>query len=148
MSREIRRILRTILADAGYVVITAADAEAGLDEFRRVRPDVVLLDLRLPGMSGLEACAWLRERSNVPIIVLSVIGEERDKVSSARRRRRRLSREKPFGTGGVARAPARRVALDAAAPAAGTDPGHPRLATSVVDARPAPGRGGAAGPSA
>jgi two-component system KDP operon response regulator KdpE len=117
---EIRRILRTVLADAGYLVATAADAEAGLDEFRRVRPDVVLLDLRLPGMSGLEACRRLRERSNVPIIVLSVIGEERDKV-------RALDAGaddylvKPFGTAELlARL---RVALrHAAALAAGTDP--------------------------
>ena len=127
---EIRRILRTVLTDAGYAVITAASGEAGIDEFRRVRPDVVLLDLRLPGLSGLEVCAWLRERSPVPIIVLSVMGEERDKV-------RALDAGaddylvKPFGTAELlARL---RVALrHLAAVKAGTDPVI-RVGDLVVD---------------
>ncbi len=117
---EIRRILRTVLTDAGYAVITADSGEAGIDEFLRVRPDVVLLDLRLPGTSGLEVCTWLRARSDVPIIVLSVMGEERDKV-------RALDAGaddylvKPFGTAELlARL---RVALrHVAAVKAGTDP--------------------------
>jgi DNA-binding response OmpR family regulator len=58
----------------------AADGAAGLTEARRARFDVVLLDLMLPGRSGLEVCRELRSRSDVPILILTARGEEADRV--------------------------------------------------------------------
>ncbi len=60
----------------GVQVVVAADGAAGLAETRRARFDVVLLDLMLPGRSGLEVCRELRSRSDVPILILTARGEE------------------------------------------------------------------------
>lgn len=68
------------LSGHGISVTHRASAEAGLAELREVRYDVVLLDLMLPGMDGLEACRRIRETSDVPIIVLTARGEEADRV--------------------------------------------------------------------
>src|SRR5919201_1780318 len=62
-------------------VTRAADGTRGLEEALRFRYDVVLLDLMLPGRGGLEVCRALRERSDVPIIVLTARGEETDGIS-------------------------------------------------------------------
>ena len=62
----------------GYAVQRVATGAAALDE--RLRPDVVLLDLRLPDVDGLDVCRALRERSPVPIIVVTARGEEADRV--------------------------------------------------------------------
>jgi DNA-binding response OmpR family regulator len=64
----------------GVQVVVAADGAAGLTEARRARFDVVLLDLMLPGRSGLEVCRELRSRSDVPILILTARGEEADRV--------------------------------------------------------------------
>jgi DNA-binding response OmpR family regulator len=64
----------------GVQVVVAADGAAGLAEARRARFDVVLLDLMLPGRSGLEVCRELRSRSDVPILILTARGEEADRV--------------------------------------------------------------------
>jgi two-component system KDP operon response regulator KdpE len=64
----------------GFVVALAATGEEALDQLPLTRPDVVLLDLTLPGMDGLDVVRQLREWSKVPIIVLSARGDERDKV--------------------------------------------------------------------
>jgi DNA-binding response OmpR family regulator len=64
----------------GVQVIVAVDGAAGLAEARRARFDVVLLDLMLPGRSGLEVCRELRSRSDVPILILTARGEEADRV--------------------------------------------------------------------
>ena len=77
---EVRRALRTSLGGRGYDVETASDGEEALREFERHLPDVVLLDLQLPDMGGLEVCEWIRERSSVPIIVITARGEEAIKV--------------------------------------------------------------------
>ncbi|ACZ42970.1 two component transcriptional regulator, winged helix family [Thermobaculum terrenum ATCC BAA-798] len=77
---EILRILKSVLTNAGYAVSVASSGEEGMELFGLQPFDAVLLDLRMPGLSGLEVCAWLRARSDVPIIVLSVMGEENDKV--------------------------------------------------------------------
>jgi two-component system, OmpR family, KDP operon response regulator KdpE len=79
---QIRRALRVGLAGRGYDVQLAATGEEGLDLAAVAPPDVIILDLMLPGMSGLEVCRALREWSRVPIIVLSAKGEERDKVEA------------------------------------------------------------------
>jgi two-component system OmpR family response regulator len=68
------------LGGHGVVVTRAADGAAGLDAALRHRYDVVLLDLLLPGMDGLEVCRELRSRSDVPIVVLTARGEEADRV--------------------------------------------------------------------
>ncbi|GLV56173.1 DNA-binding response regulator [Dictyobacter sp. S3.2.2.5] len=77
---EILRALQRSLVAHGYDVFTAESGEAALEEVGQHRPDLILLDLGLPGISGLEVCRKVREQSNLPIIVLSVKDTERDKV--------------------------------------------------------------------
>jgi two-component system KDP operon response regulator KdpE len=79
---QIGRALRIILSAHGYDVRVATSGEEGLDLAATSAPDVVVLDLVLPGMSGLEVCAELRTWSQVPILILSARGEERDKVQA------------------------------------------------------------------
>jgi DNA-binding response OmpR family regulator len=68
------------LGNHGVKVVVAGDGRRALDESLRVRFDVVLLDLMLPGLSGLEVCRELRQRSDVPILILTARGEEADRV--------------------------------------------------------------------
>lgn len=77
---EIRRALRTTLSRQGYQVLLAASGEEALEELGRRNVDLVLLDLQLPGLDGLEVCRRIRAQSEVPIIILSVQGEETVKV--------------------------------------------------------------------
>lgn len=77
---EIVRALQRSLAAYGFEVYTARSGEEGLEAIARHRPDLILLDLGLPGISGLEVCKRVRAESNLPIIVLSVKDAERDKV--------------------------------------------------------------------
>lgn len=79
---EIRRALRVGLADRGYVPAEVSSGEEAVTAVEQSRPDVILLDLAMPGIGGLEACRRIRARWPVPIIVLSVMGEERDKVEA------------------------------------------------------------------
>src|SRR5437762_4363339 len=64
----------------GLVVTVAADGRSGLAEALRAPPDVVLLDLMLPQLSGMEVCRELRAKSDVPIVMVTALGEEADKV--------------------------------------------------------------------
>ncbi len=73
-------LTREYLESHGVVVEVAADGKQGLSEALRRRHDVVLLDLMLPGLPGLEVCREIRARSDVPIIVLTARGEEADRV--------------------------------------------------------------------
>jgi len=73
---QILRVLRHILAAHNYLVRSAEDGEAALEVFDEWRPDLVLTDLQMPNMNGLELCRRLRKLSDVPIIVLSVRNEE------------------------------------------------------------------------
>jgi DNA-binding response OmpR family regulator len=73
-------LTREYLQGHGMVVEVVGDGRRGLDEALRGRWDVVLLDLMLPGMPGLEVCRELRARSDVPVIVLTARGEEADRV--------------------------------------------------------------------
>ena len=73
--REIVRALRRSLSAHGYTVLTASSGEEAIEAVSQHRPDLLLLDLLLPGMSGLEVCRQ-------PIIVLSVKDAERDKVEA------------------------------------------------------------------
>lgn len=79
---QLRLALKRALEGHGYSVREAEDGESGLREFDVFKPDVVLLDLMLPGMSGVEVCATLRRTAQTPIIVLSVIDDERTKVEA------------------------------------------------------------------
>lgn len=79
---QITRVLRTGLTTRGYDVRVAADGESTLDTFSDWPPDLVVTDLSMPNMDGLELCRRLRLISEVPIIVLSVRGEERIKVEA------------------------------------------------------------------
>ena len=64
----------------GYAVVTASDGRAALDRFRDVRPDVVLLDLMLPGIPGTDVCRIIRQESETPIIMLTAKDSEIDKI--------------------------------------------------------------------
>ena len=79
---EIVRALQRALTAHGYAVLTASSGEEALEVVASQRPDLLLLDLLLPGMSGLEVCRQVRATSNTPIIVLSVKEAERDKVEA------------------------------------------------------------------
>jgi len=77
---QIIRVLRTALASQGYEVRTAVDGESALTSFAEWRPQLVVSDLRMPRMDGLELCRRIRAVSNVPIIMMSVDNSERSKV--------------------------------------------------------------------
>lgn len=79
---EIVRALQRSLVAHGFEVFAAGSGEEALEEIASHRPDLMLLDLGLPGMSGLEVCKKVREQSNLPIIILSVKDAERDKVQA------------------------------------------------------------------
>jgi two-component system KDP operon response regulator KdpE len=79
---QISRVLKTTLNSQGYEVKTAADGASGFDAAMDWKPDLIVTDLSMPAMSGIELCRAVRERSQVPIIVLSVRGEEKNKVEA------------------------------------------------------------------
>jgi two-component system KDP operon response regulator KdpE len=79
---QITRVLRTVLTSQGYQVQTASEGEAALSTFTEFRPELVITDLYMPHMDGVELCKRIRAMSTVPIIVLSVKGEERTKVEA------------------------------------------------------------------
>ena len=77
----IRLALRLALEDEGYTVHEAVDGEQGLAAFRQHEPDLVLLDLRLPDMSGFDVCRALRAESIVPIIIITAQTDTHDMVA-------------------------------------------------------------------
>ncbi len=77
---QIRRVLRSTLTFRGYELLEAGSGEEALELARKVKPDLILLDVNLPGMSGVETCRELRRFTAVPIIMLTVRNAERDKV--------------------------------------------------------------------
>jgi two-component system KDP operon response regulator KdpE len=77
-----RRFLRTALATQGYTVIESITATEGLELAARHGPDLVMLDLGLPDLDGIEVARRLRELTEAPIIILSARGQERDKVEA------------------------------------------------------------------
>jgi two-component system KDP operon response regulator KdpE len=79
---QIARVLKTALNSQGYEVKTAGDGESALNLATDWIPDLVVTDLSMPGMTGIELCRSVRERSHVPIIVLSVRGEEKTKIEA------------------------------------------------------------------
>jgi two-component system KDP operon response regulator KdpE len=79
---QILRALQTTLRGAGYDVVTAATAEEALTVAAVQPPEAVILDLVLPDGSGVEVCRELRTWTSVPILILSAVGEEREKVAA------------------------------------------------------------------
>ena len=79
---QLTRVLRTGLKSHGYDVRAAADGLAGFEAFNDWHPDLVITDLAMPNVDGLELCRRLRAISQVPIIVLSAKGEEKTKVEA------------------------------------------------------------------
>jgi two-component system KDP operon response regulator KdpE len=79
---QLRRALARSLAGHDYAVREAEDGAGALSAFGAFKPDVVLLDLMLPDMSGVDVCRQLRRKHRTPIIILSVVGEEQAKVAA------------------------------------------------------------------
>ncbi len=79
---QIRRIMRTTLTGEGYAVYDARSGEEALEAVREQRFDLVLLDVNMPGIGGLEACRSIRSTSDTAIIMLTVRSAEEDKVAA------------------------------------------------------------------
>jgi DNA-binding response OmpR family regulator len=77
---DLRELIAFTLAQAGYLVIKAADGAAALRRFEEDSADLVVLDINMPGLSGFEVCEAIRARSRVPVMMLTVRGEEEDLV--------------------------------------------------------------------
>jgi two-component system KDP operon response regulator KdpE len=80
--RQIARVLKTTLSMRGYSIRTATDGDDALLAMKSWTPDLVITDLRMPNMDGVELCRQVRAKSDIPIIVLSVRNEERTKVEA------------------------------------------------------------------
>ena len=76
----IREIVVKYLRRDGFRTLEAADGNHAYELVKAERPDLVVLDLMLPGTDGLELCRWIRERSNLPVIMLTARGEESDRI--------------------------------------------------------------------
>ena len=78
--KKIVRLVRAYLEQAGFSVVAAYDGQEALTAFRHEKPSLVVLDLMLPGINGLDVCRILRKESNVPIIMLTARVEEADRL--------------------------------------------------------------------
>ncbi len=79
---QVQRALQVILRDAGYKVRCTATGQAALDRVVRRRPDAVILELLLPDIDGIELCCRLRERDDMPILVLSSVDDQQAKIDA------------------------------------------------------------------
>ncbi|HYL68920.1 MAG TPA: response regulator transcription factor [Candidatus Limnocylindria bacterium] len=79
---QIRRVMRTTLTSQGYAIVESKSGEEALEKLRSEHPGLILLDVNLPGISGLDVCREIRQSSDVPIIMLTVRNTERDKVQA------------------------------------------------------------------
>jgi two-component system KDP operon response regulator KdpE len=77
---QIRRVLRSTLSSRGYIISEAASGEEALELLPKLKPDLILLDVNLPGISGVDTCREIRRSSDAPLIMLTVRNAERDKV--------------------------------------------------------------------
>src|ERR1700689_3657707 len=77
---QIRRVMRATLTAEGYAIVEARDGQEALEKFRSERPDLIILEMNMPGLDVGEACREIRSSSNVPIIMLTVRSAEKDKV--------------------------------------------------------------------
>lgn len=78
--QKLNELLKIFLADFGYRVLSATHPDPGLKTIRQATPDLVILDVMLPGMDGFEVCRLIRQFSSVPVIMLTARGELTDKV--------------------------------------------------------------------
>lgn len=78
--KPIQSILKAFLVDAGYTVLLAGDGVEGLEKFHQHRPDLVLLDVLLPGIDGFAVCKTLRQESRVPIIMLTALEDDASQI--------------------------------------------------------------------
>ena len=76
----VREVVVRYLAREGHRTLEAADGEAARAEIERSEPDLVVLDVMLPGTDGLELCRWIRSNSELPVIMLTARGEEADRI--------------------------------------------------------------------
>jgi two-component system KDP operon response regulator KdpE len=79
---QIRRVLRTALVAQGYEVADTRNGEEALEKLRDEKMDLVILDMNMPGMSGIETCREIRSTSDIPIVMLTVRDAESDKVAA------------------------------------------------------------------
>ena len=77
---QIRRVLRSTLSNSGYTVVEAKNGQQAIEMVMRERPDLILMDVNMPEMSGLETCSKIRLSYEGPIIMVTVRSSERDKV--------------------------------------------------------------------
>jgi two-component system KDP operon response regulator KdpE len=125
---QIRRALSLILREADYEVLISSTAEEALDRAAVMGPHLAIVDLLLPDLHGIELCRRLREWSEMPILVLSAIGEEQTKIDALHHGADDYV-TKPFGPGELV------ARVKAALRRAGRDPTEPRvdLGDLVVD---------------
>ncbi|EMG51169.1 response regulator [Brucella pseudogrignonensis] len=81
---EIAEIIETYLSREGFRVVTAGDGTVGLGHHLRLRPDLVVLDIKLPGKDGYEVLAAIRRRGNTPVIMVTALAEDLDKLQALR----------------------------------------------------------------
>ena|SRR6056297_171287 len=77
---KIRKVIKGYLEKEGYDTITAEDGQEALEYYKNENPDLIILDLMLPEMSGEEVCSRIRHASDIPIIMLTAKGQEEDRV--------------------------------------------------------------------
>jgi two-component system KDP operon response regulator KdpE len=117
---QIRRALSLILREAGYEVLIAASGEEALDSAAVDRPHLAIVDLLLPDQHGIELCRRLREWTEIPILILSAIGDEQTKIDALHQGADDYV-TKPFGPGELV------ARVKAALRRAGRDPTEPRV---------------------
>ncbi len=76
----VRDVVVRYLKQAGFATIEAADGKAAMRHIEREQPELVILDVMLPGTDGLELCRWIRARSDLPIIMVTALGDESDRI--------------------------------------------------------------------
>ena len=76
----VREVVVRYLAQEGHDTLEAANGNAAREAIERSKPDLVVLDVMLPGTDGLELCRWIRARSELPVIMLTARGEEADRI--------------------------------------------------------------------
>src|SRR3954454_15733674 len=77
----VRDVVRRYLEVAGFTVDVAGNGQEGLESFAARQPDLVVLDVMMPGLNGLEVCKRLRQVSQVPIVMLTALGEEENRIA-------------------------------------------------------------------